>query len=161
MWRITIPIQHVSPALFLVSIGFQKKTDPFVGVNWYNACKNPIQYTGGQRPSPSSHHVARCFFDDDFICYQASDSVSTLSWTSLACQPRIRLRLLSPMRHALSNSLPALAKYDASAFGGTQRLASVGIVGRVSYLPMSPLLRTTFPRRTQTRTYSITPALEL
>ena len=29
-------------------------TDLLVGINWYNACKNPIQYAGGSRPSLSS-----------------------------------------------------------------------------------------------------------
>jgi hypothetical protein len=26
-----------------------------IGINWYNACKNNIQYTGGVRPGPFSH----------------------------------------------------------------------------------------------------------
>ncbi len=28
-----------------------------IGINWYNACKSKAQYTGGERPGPSSSHV--------------------------------------------------------------------------------------------------------
>ena len=67
--------------------------------------------------------------------YQASDSVLILTWTSLAFLPSIRLRRLSPMQHAPSNSLPAQAKAQLAKVLNSPTFVGIG---DASFLPTSP-----------------------
>jgi hypothetical protein len=44
----------MSVNLFLLCLlALTELFDPSIGINWYNACKNKIQYTNGTRPGSS------------------------------------------------------------------------------------------------------------
>jgi hypothetical protein len=48
----------MSVNIFLLClIALTELFDPFIGINWYNACKNVIQYANGTRPGPSSSRL--------------------------------------------------------------------------------------------------------